>query len=713
MTDIAAALGTTLTDAGAAAGRAQNVLMQTSKLVAGVVRSKVADVADGSAQKAVLQTSKAVAGVVRSKVAGVAGGSAQNAVRQTSQAVAGVVRSAVAQSRSPKTLGIAGGSLALVALVTWVITSWESTPTAGAPAEPVAGQTAEAGASYQTLLENARAARDAGNLITPAGANAVTLYLVALEYAPRDAIIEAELDMVVSQILGLAETAILEQSPERASDALAVVRLADPYHARLILLDAQLVQLEMRATLDLARIAIRELRFEDARQLISEARSIAGEASEDVDRVSLEFSVALNQAQVAEALATADERLESGWLLAPPDDNARFYYELALSLDSGNQPARRGLTTIASKLVLEASAAIDRGRLDEADNLLRDARTLDPSNTELSVSTAALETAREERAAAERQAEAARVAELERQAGLERRAQVERQAEIEKQAELERQAELKRQAALKRQAERTRQAEIERLANLERHAELVRQAEIDRLAELERLADIGRQTELGRQAELARLAELERREEAARQAEIREAEWQALEQEVAAVAIASAVGVAGSRLVEPGKNTARILTATRSSSSRRPPRRTNVAPPMETPSAPALAPAPEQPPPGFSITKNAANAPSVSGSNEPVEDEVVSINSLTRTNYVAPKYPRAALLRELSGSVDVGFTVGTNGTVTDVAVLRAEQGKTFNRAAIRAVEKWRFEPVIENGVAVEKRTVVRLLFDME
>jgi TonB family protein len=336
---------------------------------------------------------------------------------------------------------------------------------------------------------------------------------------------------------------------------------------------------------------------------------------------------------------------------------------------------------------------------------------LDPSNTGLSASTATLETAREERAAAERQAEAARVAELERQAELARQAEVARLEENRRQAELDRQAEIERLADLERQAERARLAEIERLAKLERHAELVRQAEIDRLAELERLADIGRQTELEKQADLARLAELERREEAARQAAIREAEWHALEQEVAAIAMASAVGVAGSRLIEPGKNTAPKFTATRSSSSRRAPRRTNVAPPVETPSAPALAPA--QPPPSFLITKNAASAPNASGSNEPVEDEVVSINSLTRTNYVAPKYPRAALLRELSGSVDVGFTVGTNGTVTDVAVLRAEQGKTFNRAAIRAVEKWRFEPVIENGVAVEKRTVVRLLFDLE
>jgi hypothetical protein len=30
-----------------------------------------------------------------------------------------------------------------------------------------------------------------------------------------------------------------------------------------------------------------------------------------------------------------------------------------------------------------------------------------------------------------------------------------------------------------------------------------------------------------------------------------------------------------------------------------------------------------------------------------------------------------------------------------------------------AVEKWRFEPVVENGVAVEKRTAVRLAFNLQ
>jgi hypothetical protein len=31
---------------------------------------------------------------------------------------------------------------------------------------------------------------------------------------------------------------------------------------------------------------------------------------------------------------------------------------------------------------------------------------------------------------------------------------------------------------------------------------------------------------------------------------------------------------------------------------------------------------------------------------------------------------------------------------------------------MEAVEQWRFEPVIENGVAVEKRSAVRLSFSL-
>ena len=40
-------------------------------------------------------------------------------------------------------------------------------------------------------------------------------------------------------------------------------------------------------------------------------------------------------------------------------------------------------------------------------------------------------------------------------------------------------------------------------------------------------------------------------------------------------------------------------------------------------------------------------------------------------------------------------------------------GQTFVNAAIRAVEKWEFEPVVENGVAIQKRAAVRMMFAIE
>ncbi|MGB5334146.1 MAG: energy transducer TonB, partial [Woeseiaceae bacterium] len=90
-----------------------------------------------------------------------------------------------------------------------------------------------------------------------------------------------------------------------------------------------------------------------------------------------------------------------------------------------------------------------------------------------------------------------------------------------------------------------------------------------------------------------------------------------------------------------------------------------------------------------------------------------AISDMKRIKYVAPKYPRAAERRNLSGWVDVIFTVDKAGEVKDVIVRESEPGETFVDSAVRAVEKWRFEPVIENGQAVEKRVGVRMMFALE
>ena len=96
----------------------------------------------------------------------------------------------------------------------------------------------------------------------------------------------------------------------------------------------------------------------------------------------------------------------------------------------------------------------------------------------------------------------------------------------------------------------------------------------------------------------------------------------------------------------------------------------------------------------------------------PVEPATIPASQLNRITYVGPEYPRSARRRNVTGSVDVTFVVTTDGRVRDVSVIKSEPGETFDQAAIDAVEQWRFEPIIENGVAVEKRSAVRLAFDM-
>jgi protein TonB len=92
---------------------------------------------------------------------------------------------------------------------------------------------------------------------------------------------------------------------------------------------------------------------------------------------------------------------------------------------------------------------------------------------------------------------------------------------------------------------------------------------------------------------------------------------------------------------------------------------------------------------------------------------MVGINALTRTQYVAPKYPRNAMRRDVTGFVDVGMTVARDGSVYNVTVLDARPESVFNEAALEAVQQWEFEPVIVDGQAVERRTAVRMAFEIQ
>jgi protein TonB len=78
----------------------------------------------------------------------------------------------------------------------------------------------------------------------------------------------------------------------------------------------------------------------------------------------------------------------------------------------------------------------------------------------------------------------------------------------------------------------------------------------------------------------------------------------------------------------------------------------------------------------------------------------------------APEYPESALARGVSGSVLLSFTVDTRGETRDVQVLQSTPAGVFDRAAISAVKRWRYAPILVNGAAVEVPTKTLVRFEL-
>jgi periplasmic protein TonB len=68
---------------------------------------------------------------------------------------------------------------------------------------------------------------------------------------------------------------------------------------------------------------------------------------------------------------------------------------------------------------------------------------------------------------------------------------------------------------------------------------------------------------------------------------------------------------------------------------------------------------------------------------------------------IQPTYPTRAAQRGIEGWCQVSFTVTDTGGVRDVVVVDAEPRGMFDQASIRAAERFRFQPRVVNGVAVE------------
>jgi TonB family protein len=84
--------------------------------------------------------------------------------------------------------------------------------------------------------------------------------------------------------------------------------------------------------------------------------------------------------------------------------------------------------------------------------------------------------------------------------------------------------------------------------------------------------------------------------------------------------------------------------------------------------------------------------------------------SLTRVNKLDVQYPARALATNVEGWVELGYTVGADGSVTNLKVLNSAPPKVFEASASKAVSHLRYQPVVQGGKAIAVGTQVRIVY---
>jgi TonB family protein len=117
--------------------------------------------------------------------------------------------------------------------------------------------------------------------------------------------------------------------------------------------------------------------------------------------------------------------------------------------------------------------------------------------------------------------------------------------------------------------------------------------------------------------------------------------------------------------------------------------------------------------PGMAVVRSLQDKLAIAQEQRAFMQNVVPAANLKRVREVPPEYPREAERAGTEGWVDVEFTIAEDGTTHDLIVRGAQPAGVFDRAASESVARWKFEPILKDGVAVRQRAVLRVRFVVE
>lgn len=219
-------------------------------------------------------------------------------------------------------------------------------------------------------LARADKALASGALVSPPGANAADLYAQALRRNPHDSRASNGIEKVIDRLLSAAEAQLLAQHLDEAQKLTDQARVIKPEHVRVAFLLAQIGKERERATLAQARQAASSGNIEQALSVLDGAAR-DGQHSTLVTEARQELEQKKLDERVHDYVSHANDRMRTGDLVEPAQDNAQFYIESARALAPNDIEVKQTQRQFLERLVSEAHKALLAGNADQGEHWIQ------------------------------------------------------------------------------------------------------------------------------------------------------------------------------------------------------------------------------------------------------------------------------------------------------------------------------------------------------
>jgi protein TonB len=397
---------------------------------------------------------------------------------------------------------------------------------------------------------------------------------------------------------------------------------------------------------------------------------------------------------VSAELALAKEAFDAGRYLEPRGESALDFYRSTLALDPNNEPAKLGVRHVADKILESAEAALTAERLEEAVRNLETARDIDPTHSRLAFLDVQVARERERLKLTQVRGVEQRVRALVAQANEDLRAgrlispvRDNARGSLLEARKLDPTDPIVAQGIRDLSAALTEEARKSLASGKLREAQMLVDAARQLGAAGAALSAVERQLVDATRTSAAPTQAVA--EASARPAIVVEPPIAEPRQHITEAKPVESVGASSSELIKTARDAiddgaydraAKLLNDARAAG-------------------------------GAADRDSIANVElELAAARQRTSETPAQAASLRRTREVAAQYPREALLSGVEGWVHLEFTISADGIPGDISVRGSQPGRTFDRAAIDALRKWRFEPIVHAGVPVSQRAEFRFIF---